>query len=761
MEEYSRWTLSERQRLLKALEKYSPQQSSEIAKMVSTKSEADVIYYLSKLKRSLKFNAVAAGTSLQRKYLKNIETWIRFTHRLVDDEEETYTTMIGKLLALYGEYCFKKTDLTTGVNFKSIYDYLAALMLGVQLPVLAPLEAALILDLLKNVASFLSQSDITLHKKFVLFNYKKCMYPNLASSGENEQSILKKLLHEALPPPCSTPSSSSSSSQPVEMIPTNFQREYEENILSDGTKATVVHLRRINTPSKQTKSDTNIQELDFSKSSLRSEKIPAACMNETPKNSSETKQPTSNMSASASAEIKRANTINHKGNKTFKLQNVVLQEISSTSKTLQSGMISLLTVKRKSVPNSNSAMQGDPKVVHVQQDARVLPLKQIKSHLKSQQVSSGTCVTSNDVKQKFSVTIVQKGQNNAGEPKENNVPQVVKETGLSIISNRESGQQSQDCTSVSQVSNGDNVQQVSNNSSTDQVPSQTKVLLLSNANTLLPFPSGGTVLQVPSGDTVLHLPKIGTVTKGQDSTSVSQLSCESTIQQGPDSSSLSDEPNDCSVSQDPSRDTIQKRSILLQDPSGHCVQQQIGHTNALQRMNNTFVSQDPNGGTVQQGASNIKVFQVTKKRLVEKGSRDASQLKEPRGDIIQKDVSNVKVIQPSRLAKQLSSGATAPRGLSVKIVQQVPSVSAETQTSKSVKRNQKRKFSKVESEKALRPNERHCQQLKYETHDSESIDSKSKADKHIYKPSVSWLNPMNIPSRLINLTKTKQKIISK
>ncbi|CAE1322759.1 unnamed protein product [Acanthosepion pharaonis] len=522
MEEYSRWTLSERQRLLKALEKYSPQQSSEIAKMVSTKSEADVIYYLSKLKRSLKFNTVAADTSLQRKYLKNIETWIRFTHRLVDDDEETYTTMIGKLLALYGEYCFKKNDPKTGVNFKSIYDYLAALMLGVQLPVLAPLEAALILDLLKNVASFLAQSDITLHKKFVLFNYKKYMYPNLASSGENEQSILKKLLHEALPPPCSTPSSSSS--QPVEMIPTNFQREYEENILSDGTKATIVHLRRINTRSKQTKSDTNIQELDFSKSSLISEKIPAACMNKTPKNSSGTKQPTSNMSAPASAEV-------------------------------------------------------------------------------------------------------------------------------------------------------------SNNSSSDQVPSQTKVLLLSNANTLLSFPSGGTVLQVPSGDTVLHLPKGGTITKGQDSTSVSQLSSGSTIQQGPDSANLSDEPNDSSVSQDPSRDTIQKRSILLQDPSGHCVQQQIGHTNALQRMNNTLVSQDPNGGTVQkrpiissvlqdpnggtvqQGASNIKVFQVAKKRLVEQGSRDASLLKEPRGNIIQKDVSNVKVIQiPSRLPKQLSSGATALRG---------------------------------------------------------------------------------------------------
>lgn len=564
------------------------------------------------------------------------------------------------------------------------------------------------------------------------------------------------------------------------MIPTNFQREYEENILSDGTKATIVHLRRINTRSKQTKSDTNIQELDFSKSSLISEKIPAACMNKTPKNSSGTKQPTSNMSAPASAEVKRTNTINHKSNKTLKLQNVVLQEISSTSKTLQSEMISLLTVKKKSLPNSNSAMLGDPKVVHAQQDNRVLPVKQIKSHLKSQQVSSGTCVTSNDVKQKFSITIVQKGQNNAGEPKENNVPQVVKETGLSIIPNRESGQQSQDCTSVSQVSNGDNVQQVSNNSSSDQVPSQTKVLLLSNANTLLSFPSGGTVLQVPSGDTVLHLPKGGTITKGQDSTSVSQLSSGSTIQQGPDSANLSDEPNDSSVSQDPSRDTIQKRSILLQDPSGHCVQQQIGHTNALQRMNNTLVSQDPNGGTVQkrpiissvlqdpnggtvqQGASNIKVFQVAKKRLVEQGSRDASLLKEPRGNIIQKDVSNVKVIQiPSRLPKQLSSGATALRGSSVKIVQQVPSVSAETQTSKSVKRNQKRKFSKVESEKALRPNERHCQQLKYETLDSESIDSKSKADKHIYKPSISWLNPMNIPSRLINLTKTKQKIISK
>lgn len=635
IEEYSRWNLGERKQLLKALEKYSVNQVSEIAKMVETKSEVEVKFYLSKLKRSLKTDTSVATSSEHRRYIKNIQAWIRFTHRLVDDEEQSYSSMIGKLLALYGQNCFKKMH-PAGVSFKMIYEYLAGLCIGVQCRNLRPLESAIVLDLLRNVATILGKSNTTQQKEFVLMNFQKQMFPKCKLPPK------KKLFAEVQASPGSllSPLPSSSKTRPIRK-------------------------RKVNLVTGVCTEDSQPQEDDTRQSAWYKMPNVPHCSQAKRKFSANWSTELLNDSASKAKKSKHLPE-----SSTNDAENEFSEEIPSTSQIVDS---------------------SDP---------------QANSHSESE-LSNGTFLTSKSIKQESHSVSFQIEQNNNFDS--NPDTQLDPSRVLSVT--KEIIKQGEDYSSVQpEIDNS--------NPNKEQTPRRTEIIPLTNTSEPFHFPNGEESSQVPMGGTASHLPNENTAKKNMDNTDVIAL-------------------------KKLSGDIVQKtaiRSNILQSP--------IKVKETPDKISHNPSNPNPQGSQIHKKQSLLShLFQCP----IENVSREKAESFYAQKPVVRLNpsVSLVSNLLQNQNADIMQQGAGNSPGKQVD-----ESKICQVNRRATDKEPSQLEGSTVEGSAVSQSNEK---QLCDKSVETELSDSDSDVDKFTYKPSVSWLNPINIPAHFINFALTKQK----
>ena len=628
-------------------------------------------------------------------------------------------------------------------------------------------------------------------KMFKLFVFFLFFFSFLFSfSDKNKKSILKNLLDD-VPVPVNATSSSISLPLKTQCTPRIMKNRYENEICKN-TLVTVIHLKENEALSVQTKSTSHIQKPKVSKKPLKKRKL--LC------NSS-----TSVKGASASSEIKITSAID-KEKQTLVEQDEIPKVIPSTSKMVKPGTSSLLTVEENSVTNlhSISAMQQEPTILVlpsievVQQGKDCTIVGQIPNRDIAQEMFSSS--NTNQAPRKSNILsnaskllqvpirgsvlpIPNSGKVIEGQdgklPSGTAVPQKpdTDSTFLGNNSSLVSKETNESGITVQKksilVSPFQNLSRSAILQKTDSTSQTSNKIVHQDAN-------GGTIKKKPLVS-ILCKPVIDTVQQETSSAKNSQMTNSGLVCQGSGSSASVQTSIKGIVHQKTSNPKIFKvtnsglvcqgsgRSTSAQTSNKGTVHQESSSAKIFKVTNSGLVCQGsgisssvqtPNRGTVNQETSSAKVFQVTNSGLVSQASSTSTSLKTLCKDTVQKEASNVKPSQTkARIITEQVSGEARPLQVpNKKLDEQIPGISAKNYLPKSFEHNQKRKLFSAEFEMSSKKNIKHCKLSTDQSINSKSSDSVPEAVNGAYKPSISWLNPMNIPSSLVNLNKTKQRI---
>ncbi|XP_060073097.1 uncharacterized protein LOC132552915 [Ylistrum balloti] len=157
------WTYKEKQQLLGALKKYPPSAVDLIHAEVSTKTKLQIKDYLNKIHKSIQWKSDNPMP---------IVDWINMGRDLVRTEKKDYTDSLQRAMSIISSFEDHPKPAKRVPDYKAIYRYLALVLEGKELPLLGPLESAVVLDLLHGVVNKIAVSETSRQRQVMKWKYK-------------------------------------------------------------------------------------------------------------------------------------------------------------------------------------------------------------------------------------------------------------------------------------------------------------------------------------------------------------------------------------------------------------------------------------------------------------------------------------------------------------------------------------------------------------------------------------------------------------
>ncbi|GAB1598963.1 uncharacterized protein LOC115211858 isoform X1 [Argonauta hians] len=279
---HSVWSLNDRKCLLEALKRYSVEEVKQNAQQLfEKKSPIEVENFLKKLHHGRQQENKIKSCNPEFKFIDCINLWSQLIYDIIGEEaQDNSSFMIGKLMSLIGSNELPKNpDKSNGVNYKEIYNYFSSVLMGLPAPTLSPLDSAVVLELLENLFLKLSISEVEAHEKVLLWKYDVLSgkqeipdkdeiqrvlendFQDLDTSdlSDSNRSLLlepgkkhrkkkqktKQTLNKVLKKTKALKKKVTTKAVLDEKTTVVYELKYVEELLEDGTKATVVKLNPI------------------------------------------------------------------------------------------------------------------------------------------------------------------------------------------------------------------------------------------------------------------------------------------------------------------------------------------------------------------------------------------------------------------------------------------------------------------------------------------------------------------------------------
>ncbi|XP_033758756.1 uncharacterized protein LOC117341047 [Pecten maximus] len=157
------WNHREKQKLLEALKKYPPSAIDQIQAMVSSKTKTQIKDYLNKINKSINWKSDDPMP---------IVDWTNMARDLVRTEKRDYTDSLSRTMSIISNFEDHPKPAERVPDYKTIYRYLAQVLDGKELPLLGPLESAVMLDLLHGVINKIEKSETTRQRQVMKWKYQ-------------------------------------------------------------------------------------------------------------------------------------------------------------------------------------------------------------------------------------------------------------------------------------------------------------------------------------------------------------------------------------------------------------------------------------------------------------------------------------------------------------------------------------------------------------------------------------------------------------
>ncbi|KAL4229289.1 hypothetical protein ACF0H5_012329 [Mactra antiquata] len=204
---YNKWSLFQKNKLLRLLKEYPLDAYESIACHFPTKDAEQVEVYIRKLKEEVKKKKVVKREELHRIPL---EEWLFVAKDLVDYENVDCSANLQKVMSVISKFeDFSKVKIEgyNGPDYSSIYKFLAQIFGSSKkedVVQLGPLESAIMLDMIHSLMEVLTQHDTSVQRnvmkwKYRLMNYRyqrKIVPEMLRKASENDFEELIKEMHE-------------------------------------------------------------------------------------------------------------------------------------------------------------------------------------------------------------------------------------------------------------------------------------------------------------------------------------------------------------------------------------------------------------------------------------------------------------------------------------------------------------------------------------------------------------------------------------
>ncbi|XP_013412306.1 uncharacterized protein LOC106175041 [Lingula anatina] len=162
------WTIYEKKKLLTALKVCSIDDYAEMHKLIPTRSEEEIKWYID----AIRIRASAPAETLKNKIMAPIAVWLRVAENLVSyDQDHSYD--LAKVMSIAGNLEPHRLPKSRyDPNYQEIYSYIVAALKGEDPPDLSPLDSAVVLDLLQNLAGVLKESDLEEQRELMKQKYE-------------------------------------------------------------------------------------------------------------------------------------------------------------------------------------------------------------------------------------------------------------------------------------------------------------------------------------------------------------------------------------------------------------------------------------------------------------------------------------------------------------------------------------------------------------------------------------------------------------
>lgn len=157
------WSYREKKLLLGALKKYPPSAIDQLQEEVPSKTKLQIKDYLNKINKSIQWKSDDPMPIID---------WTNMGRDLVRAERNDYTDSLARAMSIISNFEEHPKPAARVPDYKAIYRYLALVLEGKELPILGPLESAVMLDLLHGVVDKVEMSETTQQRRVMKWKYK-------------------------------------------------------------------------------------------------------------------------------------------------------------------------------------------------------------------------------------------------------------------------------------------------------------------------------------------------------------------------------------------------------------------------------------------------------------------------------------------------------------------------------------------------------------------------------------------------------------
>ncbi|XP_078699062.1 uncharacterized protein LOC144926305 [Branchiostoma floridae x Branchiostoma belcheri] len=168
----TKWSLKDKKKLLTALKRVrSHDDYTIIKKYVKNKTEEEIKEYVTMMKKKSETLVGKSLKSDKEAERTPIETWLETCRDLMREVPVECTQTFSQVLTVAAAEPANLEEPDDAPDYPAIYNYLSCLLRNATPPTLAPLDSAVVLDLLQSLADRLKTTDVSQLKEWLQMRF--------------------------------------------------------------------------------------------------------------------------------------------------------------------------------------------------------------------------------------------------------------------------------------------------------------------------------------------------------------------------------------------------------------------------------------------------------------------------------------------------------------------------------------------------------------------------------------------------------------